>query len=270
MKNIWRKNNMEIQIKKTVKAGNSSAVVLPRSWLNKEVRVELVEKTPEIILIDTLEIIKKHLELKEIIGIYLVGSHARNEENENSDIDILVISENISLETINEGIYSITIISKDLLKQKLDHDLFPIGMMIKEAKPLLNENYLKSIEIKITKNNLKWYLDTTKDKLELIEKAIEISKKRNINNLSDKIAYTLILRIRTLYIIRKLIENQKYSNKDFLNKISTVSGGINPYNRYLAMKNNSEDKKMLDINESERLYKYLNNELSNIKKLLNS
>ena len=29
---------MESKIKKTVKAGNSSAVILPRAWLNKNVR----------------------------------------------------------------------------------------------------------------------------------------------------------------------------------------------------------------------------------------
>jgi len=259
---------METYTKKTVKAGNSSAVVLPRSWLNKEVRVELVEKTPDIILTDTISIIKDSLPLKDVIGIYLVGSYAREEENEKSDIDILVITENTSLETINEGIYSITIISTNLLKQKLDEDLFPIGQMIREAKPLLNENYLKSIKVSITKDNIKWYLDTTKNKLELIKKAIEISKKRNLETISDKIAYTLILRIRTLYIIKKLIENQKYSNKDFLKKIKDVSRGDNAYLRYLAVKNNLEDKKMLSIEESVRLYEYLNNELSKVKKMI--
>ena len=37
---------MSVQIKKAVKAGNSSAVVLPRAWLNKEVKIELFKKTP--------------------------------------------------------------------------------------------------------------------------------------------------------------------------------------------------------------------------------
>jgi len=30
---------MEIEIKKAIRAGNSSAVILPRAWLSKEVRV---------------------------------------------------------------------------------------------------------------------------------------------------------------------------------------------------------------------------------------
>ena len=36
---------MEIQIKKTIKSGNSSAVILPKSWLNEQVRVELVKES---------------------------------------------------------------------------------------------------------------------------------------------------------------------------------------------------------------------------------
>ena len=81
-------------IKKTVKAGNSSAVTLPKSWLNKEVRIELVKKSKETILDETLKIIENYIETNEIIGIYLTGSYARNEEDEKSDIDIIIITEN--------------------------------------------------------------------------------------------------------------------------------------------------------------------------------
>ena len=81
---------MDVQIKKTIKAGNSSAVVLPRAWLNKEVRIELVKKTPETILHDVLEILKKNIDLASVIGVYLVGSYARGEAKKRSDIDILI------------------------------------------------------------------------------------------------------------------------------------------------------------------------------------
>src|SRR3989338_1176258 len=138
---------MEIQIKKAVKAGNSSAVILPRSWLNKEVRIELIKKTPDTILLDVLQIIKEHISLEEVIGIYLAGSYARNEEDQNSDIDILVITSNIDKEMISHENYNILIVSSKLLEQKLKKDLLPIGQMIKEAKPLLNANYLDSIEV---------------------------------------------------------------------------------------------------------------------------
>jgi len=63
---------MEVGIKRAVKAGNSSAVILPRAWLNKEVRVELIKKTPDKILLEVLSIAKNHINLKDIIGMIIV------------------------------------------------------------------------------------------------------------------------------------------------------------------------------------------------------
>ena len=257
---------MEIQIKKAIKAGNSSAVILPRSWLNENVRVELIKKTPDIILSDILEIVKKNIDLKEIIGIYLTGSYARQEEDENSDIDILVLTSYVDKEMINNGIYNILIVSEKLLKQKLDIDLLPIGQMIKEAKPLLNSSYLDSIDLVVTEKNVRWYIDTTEDKLNLIKEIINKLKNNNIN-LSDKIIYTLILRIRTLYIIEKLIKNKDYSKQDFIKLIKRISKG-NSYERYLSVKNNLKEKKEIKLEEVEVLYEYLKNQLSEIKGLV--
>jgi len=261
---------MEIKIKKTIKAGNSSAVILPRSWLNKEVRVELIKKTPEIILSEVIDNIKKYVSLEKIIGIYLVGSYARGEEDENSDIDILVITSDIDKEMISEGSYNILIMSTELLKQKLNQDLFPVGQMIKEAKPILNSNYLDLIGVKITKKNIRWYLDTTEDKLRIIKEIIDKMKKKNKKYLNNKIAYTLVLRIRTLYIIEKLIKNDNYSKKDFIKIIKNISKGINAYEGYLAVKNSLEERNGINIEETERLYTYLKNQLSKVKKLLNN
>lgn len=259
---------MEIQIKKAVRAGNSSAVILPRAWLNKEVRVELIKKTPEMMLYDVINIVKKYIKLEDIIGIYLTGSYARSEEDENSDIDILVITRKIDREMISEGSYNILIVSSRLLKQKLERDLFPIGQMLKEAKPLLNSDYLSLIEIKPTKTNVKWYLDTSEDKLRIIKEVISKMKKNNKKYLNDKIIYTLILRIRTLYILKKLIKNESYSKIEFLKIIRNITGGITAYNRYLAVKDNLEEKSMVSLKETERLYEYLKNQLIEIKKLL--
>ncbi|PIN90644.1 hypothetical protein COU57_02980 [Candidatus Pacearchaeota archaeon CG10_big_fil_rev_8_21_14_0_10_32_14] len=255
---------MERQIKKTIKAGNSSAVLLPRSWLNKDVRVELIKKSKDVILNDILILLKKEIELKNVIGIYLVGSYAREEEDEKSDIDILVITRDIDKEMIHEGIYNILIMSKDLLEQKLEKDIFPVGQMIKEAIPLLNSYHLDSLDVKITKKNVKWYLDTTQDKLRLIKKIIDRGDKNKM--ISDRISYTLILRIRTLYIIHKLINNEDYSKKEFIKLIKKVSGGINSYRSYLRIKNNFEDEVGVTRLEVEKLCNYLTSELSLIKK----
>lgn len=259
---------MEIQIKKAIKAGNSSAVILPRSWLNKEVRVELLKKTPEIILSDIIRIVKSYIELKDVIGIYLTGSYAREEEDENSDIDILIVTKNIDKEIIYEGIYNVLIISSELIAQKLEKDLFPIGQMLKEAKPILNADYLNSIKVKITEKNTEWYIRTTEDKLNIIKKALDLADKKNKKDIDDIIAYTLVLRIRTFYIIKKLMKNEEYSKKEFINMIRNLSKGTEAYERYLAVKNNSQGKKGINILEAERLYNYLKSELSKVKNSL--
>jgi len=263
---------MEMYIKKTVKAGNSSAVILPRSWLNKSVRVELIKKTNDTILEEVIGILQKHIPLSSIIGIYLSGSHARNENEEMSDIDILVITDNIDKEPINEGTYSITLISKDLLSQKLNLDLLPVGQMITEAKPLMNEEYLKNISVTVTEKNVKWYLDSTKDKLEMLKKYMDISAGRNKEYAGDRIIYTLVLRIRTLEIIKNLIQNKDYSNKELIKLIKNITGSTSAYNSYIAVKNNitkinskNNTKTQTKMEEALKLYNYLNKDLDDVK-----
>ena len=259
---------MEVQIKKAIRAGNSSAVILPKSWLNKEVRIELLKKTPEIILSDIIRIIKNYINLSDIMGIYLIGSYARDEEDEDSDIDILIITKDIDKEMIYEGIYNILIISSKLITQKLKNDLFPIGQMLKEAKALLNAPYVNQIKVEVTKNNVEWYIKTTGDKLKIIKKVLDWTNQKNKGYVDDIIAYTLVLRIRTLYIIKKLIENESYSKKEFIKMIKRISKATNAYERYLAVKNNSKENKGIIIIEAERLYEYLRTELSDIKRIL--
>jgi predicted nucleotidyltransferase len=267
---------MEVQIKRAVKAGNSSAVILPRSWLNKDVRIELIKKTPKIILFEVINLLNKYIDLENVIGIYLVGSYARGDEDENSDIDILVLTKGIDKEIIKEGVYSILLISSELLKQKLNQDLFPIGQMIKEAKPLLNSDYLSKVKIKVNKKNIGWYLKTTQEKLNVIKKVLEKTgtktkakaETKNSKSIDNRVVYTLVLRIRTLYIIKKLIKNEKYSKKDFIKLIEKVSKGKNTYQRYLDVKNDLESEQKSDLEESRRLYLFLENQLEEIKRLI--
>lgn len=255
---------MNIEIKKTVKSGNSSAVILPRAWLNQEVRVELIKKSHETILREAIDIAIDHIRLGEIIGVYLVGSYARGEEDRNSDIDVLIISSDTDKEMIHEGVYNILIVSERLLKWKLENDLLPIGSMLKEAKPLINSSYLNAIKVKVTKKNTKWYIDTTERKLQLFKKALEKSGKRINNN----VVYSLVLRIRTLYIIQELIKNRLHSSKVLIRLIAETSGSNDAYESYLAIKNNAEVGYITKKEEAEKLYLYLRNQLGEIKTLL--
>ncbi|MBS3140683.1 hypothetical protein J4405_00895, partial [Candidatus Woesearchaeota archaeon] len=164
----------------------------------------------------------------------------------------MIISNNIDKEMIHEGIYNVLIISEELLNQKLKQDLFPIGQMIKEAKPLINSSYLNSIDIIVTKKNVKWYIDTTNKKLKLLKNLIKKSDEK-VNN---RIIYTLILRIRTLHIIQKLINNENYSKKDFISLIEKISSR-NSYESYLEVKNELKETNKITKKEAEELYNYL-------------
>ena len=72
IKNILKKTNKMEIFKKTIRSGNASAVVLPKAWLNKKVKIELVDPDQYSILQEVLGIVKFEIDLEEIIGIYLV------------------------------------------------------------------------------------------------------------------------------------------------------------------------------------------------------
>ena len=79
---------MEI-LKTTTSWGNSAGVLLPREWKNKEVKVILIDRTLQIKK-EIFDILNDYL--SDIVGIYLVGSYARGEQIERSDVDVLVIT----------------------------------------------------------------------------------------------------------------------------------------------------------------------------------
>jgi len=253
-------------LKKTIKSGNASAVVLPKAWLDKRVRVELIDKTPETILYDVLEIIKPTVSLPDIIGIYLVGSYARVDQTDESDIDILIISQKTSKELIKKGNYEILIVSLDLLYYKLKKDLLPIGAMLKEARPLLNANFLIYLDIKVTKKNVRWYLETTHDRLKTIKESIDTIQSNKPNGkLSDAIAYSLILRLRTVYMIDCLKRGVDYKKGDFLKLVKTISGSLIAYERYVYAKGNDEYGRELPVSEGRKVYEYLKDYLKKIE-----
>ena len=76
-------------IKKAVEIGNGAAVYVPKEYLGKEIVITLQESVQEIkkrVLTSLIEF------MPNILGVYLYGSYARNEQTLDSDIDILVIT----------------------------------------------------------------------------------------------------------------------------------------------------------------------------------
>ena len=95
-------------IKNTIRVGNSAGVLLPKEFLNTQVKIVL---QPLNIDKDVLNILIEEKMLKNVLGCYLTGSYARKEQTIESDVDILVITDKIN-KRIKKGKYEITCISR--------------------------------------------------------------------------------------------------------------------------------------------------------------
>lgn len=245
-------------IRKAYRVGNSAGVVVPKEWLNGFVEVRLIEpplRTNSGYILEMLE--KEGINTTEILGIAVTGSYAREEHDKESDIDILVITNNLN-KKIRAGRYEITTISEKILEKQLNNIGFPILPMILEAVPILNKNLFdKYKKNTLSKKALNWLIDTTNSSMKISKEQISILKELKEKYLSDNLSYSLILRLRTIYIINSLLKKKRWGKKDFLNLIDNIAGSLTSYEGYLRVKNNKKIKKELKIEEAEKLTDYI-------------
>ena len=254
---------MEI-VKTAIRVGNSAGVLLPKKWLNTKVRVIL---EPLDLEKEILEILAEKGILKKILGIYVVGSHARNEQTSESDIDILVLTTNLN-EKITRGRYDIMCISQKEVQRQLKENALPLLAMVREAKTILNENLLKEYKkTPLTLKNSEWHIETTKSAMDVVKEYIKLAEETG-ERISDSAAYSLILRLRTLYIINCIRKNKQLSTREFLKSIKEISGSLDAYDRYLNVKKKGVLNYKLKIEEAIKLRNYINREIGEIEKWL--
>src|SRR4030042_91090 len=249
---------MESEIIRTaIKVGNSAGVLLPKQYLNSQVKVVL---QPLNIERDILEILLEENLLKNTLGIYLVGSYARKEQKIESDIDVLVITSSISKKIIRER-YEIILLTKEQVEKQLKTNIVPLLPMLKEAKPIINGTLLEKYkQTKLTKKNLKWHIETTKSAMKVIEKSISLAKELGIKE-GDSSAYSLILRLRGVHIVNCLKKDKLWSKKEFLNLIKEIAGSLKAYEGYSRAKADKKTKEGLPIEEAEKLMEYINKKI---------
>jgi len=251
-------------IKNTIRVGNSAGVLLPKKFLNTQVKIVL---QPLNIEKDILEILLEGKILKDILGVYLIGSYARKEQIIESDIDVLAITKNIN-KRIEKGKYDLLLISKEIVDEKMKKNIFPLLPMIIEAKPIINEELLnKYINTPLTKKNLKWNIDTTKSAMNVVKEYIKLAEEIQ-EKVSDAASYSLILRLRTIYIINCLKKGKIWTKREFLGLIKKISGSLIAYERYLDSKNNNAKAYKLPIREAKKLMDYNSKKIREIEKWL--
>jgi len=237
-----------------VRVGNSAGVILPKEWLNGKARVELVEK-PLNIKRDVLELLEPYLD--DIQGIYLVGSYARGEQTDRSDVDVLVITDDVN-KKIKQGKYEIIFIPKGKVEKALENSAFPIIPMLREAKSIMNneliDNYRK---YPLTKKNLHWAIELAKSAMKINRKSIDLDRDWP-SNCSDATAYSLVLRLRERYIVDCIRKNKLWSTKGLLALIKRIASSLKAYEGYLRVKEDrKKDLEELPIREAESLYNYI-------------
>ena len=251
-------------IKNTIRVGNSAGVLLPKEFLNTQVKIVL---QPLNIEKDILEILLEEKILKEVLGVYLIGSYARKEQTIESDIDVLVITKNIN-KRFEKGKYEIICISREEVERQLRENALPILPMMIEAKTIINDDLIKDCaDNPLTKKNLKWHIVTTKSAMKVVEKSIELYKETNMKE-GDGYVYSLILRLRTLYIIDCIRKKKRWSKKEFLSLVKKISGSLIAYERYVSSKNKNSLEHKHPIEEAEKLMVYINKKIREVEKWL--
>ncbi len=199
--------------KEVVGFGNGSIVYTPKKWLGKKVLVILEEK-PLDINGGVMEMLKPYL--SSIEGVFLYGSFARGEQTKGSDVDILVISDKkIGLGKAGQFDFLTKTKEEFIEEMKKDPSLF-LRQIVSEAKPIFNESLLRELMQVEIRPDFKEFFDSTLSAFKNTKELLEIDRKRG-KKYADSTAciYSLILRLRGLFLIRLFAKNQEFSTKKF-------------------------------------------------------
>ena len=234
-------------IKIASKWGNSAGVALPRNWIGKQVKITFIDRT-EKIKEEVLDILKE--EMEDLIGIYLVGSYSRNEEEGESDIDILAISSK-SKKEISSGKYNISIYPLNSIKRTLKLNPVLIYPRILEAKTIFNKALLEELKNEKIGNNKK-YFEETKRILKINKGIINMNSNEKV---PDSVIYSLILRLRGVFLIKYMKNKKVLMKKDFYDSLVNLLGKNTKeiIESYKRIKNNLPEKEIIDKEVAEKL-----------------
>ncbi len=185
-------------------SGNAGHIYLPKQMIGKEV-VVLIPKRFE--LNEIFSLLKG--DLGKIMGVYLVGSYARGENKQDSDIDILVVTDgNCEIKSDELDIFC--------LKYQ-ENKPIPLSAksMLQEAKPILNSRLLQ--ELKDRPFSYSMDLDIGKSALKIAKDLLKMSG--SDEEIGNGIVYSLVLRLKTYLIYKCLKNDTQYSTKLLLEEL---------------------------------------------------
>lgn len=247
------------------KWGNSAGVLLPREWLGKQVQIILIDRTLEIKK-EVLDILNEDLE--DIIGIYLTGSYARGEQEKDSDIDIVAISNNTKKQ-IKSGKYDVLVITLDSVKKTIMKNPILILPRLLEAKSILNSSLLDELKnIRVSKNSFNEYLKETERIIKINQGFLDIDAEQEREYLDSlNIVYSLVLRLRGIFLIKCILAKNKYSKKLFIKFLENNFGDESRkiYKIYKCIRDDVKMKEKVRLESIKKLIGLLKKEISDLK-----
>ncbi len=249
--------NKQELIREIVPVGNSAGVILPKGWLNGKAKIILLEE-PLDLKKDILNIVDEYLE--DVLGIYLVGSYARGEPAKESDIDVLAVTGKTG-KRIKKGKYDIIMISKKNLENELNNNAIPLLPMLKEAKPLLNRQLIEEYKrISLSRKNVKNIIEITRSSLDVISEFIKLGPAKL------DLSYSLILNLRTIYVLDCMRKGKSWSTKG-LKELARKLDVSEAYEEYLKKKS-GKNANSISLEKAEKMYKFLDEKTKEWEKWL--
>ncbi len=194
-----------MQIMKTVKKyGNSGGIYVPASWIGGKVKVELMEEP-----LNPIKDILSKMPLEHLVSAAVYGSCARKEASHDSDIDVLLITDDdakIDIPSELKQRYDIQVKSASAVRNALAHDPVFYKIINDEAVAIINHNFLDSLKKTTPKPG------SIKARIALAESSLNIIKEIADAGYTD-MAYPLVMRFKEALLMDCFLSGKKYSTK---------------------------------------------------------
>jgi len=203
----------QLTIRKVVEpSGNAGHVYLPKDLVGREITIIIPR---EFEIKDIFPTLKG--ELDKIMGMYLVGSHARLENAYDSDIDLLVVTDGkCSIKSDRLDVFCIAYDKKKPLS-------LSAKSMLMEARPILNSRLLE--ELKKKPFSHKKEFEIGRSALKIARDLLKLSEDEE--EVDTGMAYSLVLRMKTYLTYKCLKEGKKYSTKLLLEELGEYTKNPN-------------------------------------------
>ena len=119
--------------------------------------------------------------------------------------------------------------------------------MLKEIESIVNKDLIEKYSKRKYRINVKKILSEIKGILKINKEVVELCKENN-KRIPDGTVYSIVLRLRELYLINCLISNKSYSKKDFLKICPEKS-----YLAYTRIKRNEKETNDVSPDEIKNL-----------------